>query len=128
MPRKALKPREKRGMPKGDSVYNSVLVARFINKLDHRGKKSLAEKLHQPGAEMYFSKIFLLVSAIIMWKFLNILAFGRNRLIICMLLRIIQCKESKENLTNIMFERMMENGSCKDIEQRSDHHSRCSKK
>lgn len=44
MPRKALKPREKRGMPKGDSVYDSVLLARFINKLDHRGKKSLAER------------------------------------------------------------------------------------
>ena len=45
MPRKALKPREKRGMPKGDSVYDSVLLARFINKLDHRGKKSLAESI-----------------------------------------------------------------------------------
>jgi small subunit ribosomal protein S7 len=45
MPRKALKPREKRGMPNGDSKFNSVLVARFINKLDHSGKKSTAEKI-----------------------------------------------------------------------------------
>ncbi|MFA7074122.1 MAG: 30S ribosomal protein S7, partial [Endomicrobiaceae bacterium] len=45
MPRKALKPREKRGMPKGDSVYNSVLLARVINKLDHSGKKSTAERI-----------------------------------------------------------------------------------
>ena len=45
MPRKALKPREKRGMPNGDSKFNSVLVARFINKLDHNGKKSTAEKI-----------------------------------------------------------------------------------
>ena len=45
MPRKALKPREKRGMPNGDSMYNSVIVARFINKLDHSGKKNVAEKI-----------------------------------------------------------------------------------
>jgi len=45
MPRKALKPREKRGMPEGDSVYKSVLVARFINKLDHSGKKTTAERI-----------------------------------------------------------------------------------
>lgn len=45
MPRKALKPREKRGMPKGDSIYNSVLLARVINKLDHSGKKSTAERI-----------------------------------------------------------------------------------
>jgi len=45
MPRKALKPREKRGMPNGDSKFNSVLIARFINKLDHSGKKSTAEKI-----------------------------------------------------------------------------------
>lgn len=45
MPRKALKPREKRGMPNGDSKYNSVIVARFINKLDHSGKKNVSEKI-----------------------------------------------------------------------------------
>ena len=56
MPRKALKPREKRGMPKGDSVYNSVLVARFINKLDHRGKKSLAEKIIYKAFEIMKEK------------------------------------------------------------------------
>ena len=55
MPRKALKPREKRGMPEGDSVYKSVLVARFINKLDHSGKKTTEnvrdEKDDQPVFE-----------------------------------------------------------------------------
>ncbi|MDR2771913.1 MAG: 30S ribosomal protein S7 [Elusimicrobiota bacterium] len=45
MPRKALKPREKRGLPDGDSRYNSVMVARFISKLNFRGKKSTAERI-----------------------------------------------------------------------------------
>ena len=56
MPRKALKPREKRGMPKGDSVYDSVLLARFINKLDHRGKKSLAESIIYKSFEIIKEK------------------------------------------------------------------------
>ena len=45
MPRKALKPRERRSLPDGDSKYNSVLLARFINKLNFEGKKSTAEKI-----------------------------------------------------------------------------------
>jgi small subunit ribosomal protein S7 len=45
MPRKALKPRERRSLPPGDSKYNSVLLARFINKLNFEGKKSTAEKI-----------------------------------------------------------------------------------
>jgi small subunit ribosomal protein S7 len=43
MPRKELRPRERRGLPAQDSQYNSVLVARFINKLNFQGKKSTAE-------------------------------------------------------------------------------------
>ncbi|MCL2389158.1 MAG: 30S ribosomal protein S7 [Elusimicrobia bacterium] len=45
MPRKALKPRERRSLPTGDSKFNSVLLARFINKLNFEGKKSTAEKI-----------------------------------------------------------------------------------
>jgi small subunit ribosomal protein S7 len=45
MPRKALKPKERRGLPAPDSKYNSVVVARFINKLNFRGKKSIAESV-----------------------------------------------------------------------------------
>ena len=45
MPRKPLKPHERRPMPPPDIKYNSVLVARFINKINYRGKKFLAEKL-----------------------------------------------------------------------------------
>jgi len=45
MPRKALKPNERRPLPPPDNKYNSILVARFINKINHRGQKSLAEKI-----------------------------------------------------------------------------------
>ncbi|MDR3243190.1 MAG: 30S ribosomal protein S7 [Elusimicrobiota bacterium] len=45
MPRKALKPREKRGLPDGDSKFNSIMIARFISKLNFKGKKSIAESI-----------------------------------------------------------------------------------
>ncbi|MDR0401926.1 MAG: 30S ribosomal protein S7 [Endomicrobium sp.] len=45
MPRKALKPREKRGSPEPDSRYNSVLMSKFIGKLSFDGKKSVAEAI-----------------------------------------------------------------------------------
>jgi len=45
MPRKALKPREKRGLPNPDSKFGSVVIARFISKLNFEGKKSTAEAI-----------------------------------------------------------------------------------
>lgn len=45
MPRKSLKPNERRPLPPPDYKYNSVLVARFINKINYRGKKSLSERI-----------------------------------------------------------------------------------
>jgi small subunit ribosomal protein S7 len=45
MPRKALKPKEKRALPEPDSRYGSVVIARFINKLNFEGKKSIAESI-----------------------------------------------------------------------------------
>jgi small subunit ribosomal protein S7 len=45
MPRKALKPKEKRGLPAPDSKYGSVPIARFISKLNFEGKKSIAESV-----------------------------------------------------------------------------------
>jgi len=45
MPRKVLKPKEKRGLPEPDLKYGSVVVARFINKLNFEGKKSIAESI-----------------------------------------------------------------------------------
>jgi small subunit ribosomal protein S7 len=45
MPRKALKPREKRGLPEPDFKFGSVLIAKFISKLNFAGKKSTAESI-----------------------------------------------------------------------------------
>lgn len=45
MPRKALKPREKRGIPDPDFKYGSVLASRFIGRVNYMGKKVTAEKI-----------------------------------------------------------------------------------
>ncbi len=45
MPRKGLRPRDRRPQPAPDYKYNSVLVARFINKLNFAGKTSTAERI-----------------------------------------------------------------------------------
>ncbi|MDE2040603.1 MAG: 30S ribosomal protein S7 [Elusimicrobia bacterium] len=43
MPRKGLRPRDRRGLPPADYKYNSVLVSRLVNKLNFQGKKLTAE-------------------------------------------------------------------------------------
>ncbi|MBU2572636.1 MAG: 30S ribosomal protein S7 [Elusimicrobia bacterium] len=43
MPRKGLRPRDRRELPPPDFKYNSVLVSRFINKINFQGKKIAAE-------------------------------------------------------------------------------------
>lgn len=45
MPRKGLRPRDRRPLPTPDYKYNSVLVARFINKLNFEGKTATAERI-----------------------------------------------------------------------------------
>ena len=45
MPRKGLRPRDRRGLPPADFNYNSVLVSRLINKLNYRGQKHAAESI-----------------------------------------------------------------------------------
>ncbi len=45
MPRKGLRPRDRREAPPADYKYSSVLVSRLINKLDYRGKKAGAERV-----------------------------------------------------------------------------------
>ena len=45
MPRKGLRPRDRRPLPPADYKFKSVLVSRLINKLDHTGKKSTAERV-----------------------------------------------------------------------------------
>ncbi len=45
MPRKGLRPRDRRGLPPADFKYNSVLVSRIVNKLNYRGQKHAAESI-----------------------------------------------------------------------------------
>src|SRR5271167_1988134 len=45
MPRKGLRPRDRRDLPPADYKHKSVLVSRFVNKLDYRGKKHGAERV-----------------------------------------------------------------------------------
>jgi len=45
MPRKGLRPRDRRGLPPADFKYSSVLVSRIINKLNYRGQKHAAEHI-----------------------------------------------------------------------------------
>ena len=45
MPRKGLRPRDRRPQPAPDYKYNSVLVARFSNKLNFEGKTATATRI-----------------------------------------------------------------------------------
>ena len=44
MPRKGLRPRDRRDLPPGDFRYGNVLISRLINKLNYQGQKHAAEK------------------------------------------------------------------------------------
>jgi small subunit ribosomal protein S7 len=45
VPRKQLKPRERRALPPPHFKYGSVLLSRFVNRLNYQGKKTLAERI-----------------------------------------------------------------------------------
>ena len=45
MPRRGLKPKERRGFPPPDHKYNSQIVSRFINKMNFRGKRFASERI-----------------------------------------------------------------------------------
>ncbi len=45
MPRKGLRPRDRRDLPPADFKYGNVLVSRLINKLNYQGQKHAAEKI-----------------------------------------------------------------------------------
>ena len=45
MPRKGLRPRDRRDLPPADFKYASVLVSRLVNKLNYQGQKLAAEKI-----------------------------------------------------------------------------------
>ncbi len=56
MPRKGLRPRDRRPLPSPDYKYNSVLVARFINKLNFQGKTSTAERILDDALDIIAQK------------------------------------------------------------------------
>jgi len=45
VPRKDLRPRERRGLPDPHFRYGSVLVSRLVNRLNFEGKKSMSERM-----------------------------------------------------------------------------------
>jgi len=56
MPRKGLRPRDRREAPPPDYKYQSVLVSRLVNKLDFRGKKSGAERVMYDAMDIIADK------------------------------------------------------------------------
>jgi small subunit ribosomal protein S7 len=56
VPRKTLKPRERRALPDPHFKYGSVLVSRFINRLNFSGKKSMSERILEKAFVMINTK------------------------------------------------------------------------
>ena len=56
MPRKGLRPRDRRPLPAPDYKYNSVLVARFINKLNFEGKTATAARILDDAMDIIAQK------------------------------------------------------------------------
>jgi small subunit ribosomal protein S7 len=52
MPRKGLRPRERRPLPDPDYKFKSVLISRMINKLDHAGRRVKAERVMYDALEL----------------------------------------------------------------------------
>jgi small subunit ribosomal protein S7 len=56
MPRKGLRPRDRRDLPPGDFKFGSVLISRLINKLNYRGEKYAAERVMYDAMEIIAKK------------------------------------------------------------------------
>lgn len=56
MPRKQLKPRERRALPDPHFKYGSVLLSRFVNRLNYAGKKSLSERIVEKTLQLLHKK------------------------------------------------------------------------
>jgi small subunit ribosomal protein S7 len=57
MPRKGLRPRDRRELPPPDFKHNNVLISRFINKLNYQGKKLAAERVMYDALEVVREKM-----------------------------------------------------------------------
>jgi len=56
MPRKGLKPRERRAAPPADFKFNSVMVSRLINRVNFQGKKIVGERIVYGALEIIAEK------------------------------------------------------------------------
>ena len=56
MPRKGLKPRERREAPPAEFKFNSVLLARMINRINFQGKKIVGERIVYGALEIIKEK------------------------------------------------------------------------
>ncbi len=57
MPRKGLRPRDRRDAPPPDFKFNSVLVSRFVNRINFQGKKTVAERIVYDALQIVAEKI-----------------------------------------------------------------------
>ncbi len=57
MPRKGLRPRDRRPAPLADFKYNSVLVSRFINKLNYQGRRFGSQRVFYQALDTIESKL-----------------------------------------------------------------------
>ena len=56
MPRKGLRPRDRREAPPADFKYNSVLLSRLVNKINFQGKKLASEHIVYGALEILAEK------------------------------------------------------------------------
>jgi len=56
VPRKQLKPRERRALPDPHFKYGSVLLSRFVNRLNYSGKKSMSERILEQTLQILHDK------------------------------------------------------------------------
>jgi len=57
MPRKGLRPRDRRDAPPPDFKFNSVLISRFVNRINFQGKKTVAERIVYDALQIVGNKI-----------------------------------------------------------------------
>ncbi|MBI5623366.1 MAG: 30S ribosomal protein S7 [Elusimicrobia bacterium] len=57
MPRKGLRPRDRRPIPAPDFMHRSVLLSRLINKLNYQGKKASAEAIVYGALDILKGKV-----------------------------------------------------------------------
>ncbi|MFA6319148.1 MAG: 30S ribosomal protein S7 [Elusimicrobiota bacterium] len=68
MPRKGLRPRDRRPIPAPDFKHRSVLLSRLINKLNYQGKKASAEAIVYGALDILKEKVADQPSVVVLEK------------------------------------------------------------